>query len=310
MTCGYAVRSSSSLLALRMPLPPPPSDALSMTGVELVLRQRAVGLQVGGKAISIPWHRGDARLLGEEDGADLVTEHAHDRRGRADKGDLAAQLLRLLLEHLPQLGVLRGVAPADKDGIHILRDAKVDNELHVGVVVRIGAAWHLDKLVGATDEFGVGGEVLRRCHRHELDGVLVAEGLVGPLLDGHDGLGGRHAVVGDEDAADQRITAAILDVFPHALFEVGLVCVRLGRRQLGDRTYARNTWKGGERRDATSSGGLGAGRAPLRELAGIGVRSTAGEAAPGATACFEKGLRSEPHVSALALATHASSRAP
>jgi hypothetical protein len=113
------------------------------------------------------------------------------------------------------------VAPAD----HALRDAEVDDELHVGVAVRVGATRDLDELVGAADELGIGREVLGRCHHDELDRPLVAKGVVGPVADGHDGLGRRHAVVGDQDLA----ATTGLDVLPHVVLELLVRCLHRSR---------------------------------------------------------------------------------
>mmetsp|Transcript_32105 Transcript_32105/g.81797 ORF Transcript_32105/g.81797 Transcript_32105/m.81797 type:complete len:271 (-) Transcript_32105:669-1481(-) len=59
-------------------------------GVELVEGDVAVLVEVGGHAVAVPRHRRDARLLRDEVGADLVAQHAHNRRGRPDEGHLLA----------------------------------------------------------------------------------------------------------------------------------------------------------------------------------------------------------------------------
>ena len=46
-------------------------------GIKLVLRDDSVRGEVGRHPVAVPRHGGDARLLREEDGADLVSEHAH-----------------------------------------------------------------------------------------------------------------------------------------------------------------------------------------------------------------------------------------
>ena len=86
-----------------------------------------------------------------------------------------------------------------RDSVDVLRDAEVDDELDVRVVVDVRAAGHLDELVGAADKLRVRGEVLGRRHDDKLDGALVAKRLVAPVADRHDRLGGGHAVVRDEE---------------------------------------------------------------------------------------------------------------
>ncbi len=58
---------------------------------------------------------------------------------------------------------------------------------------------NLDVLVRHADVVCVGRQVLGRGHDGELDGALVAKGLVGPFPDAADLLDGRDAVVRNED---------------------------------------------------------------------------------------------------------------
>mmetsp|Transcript_32537 Transcript_32537/g.76880 ORF Transcript_32537/g.76880 Transcript_32537/m.76880 type:complete len:1302 (-) Transcript_32537:34-3939(-) len=228
-------------------------------GVELLEGDVAQLVEVRRHAVAVPWHRRDARLLRHEVGSDLVAEHAHHGRGRADEGHLLAHQRRLLLEHVAQLGVLGGVAPADHDSVHILREAKVDDELHVGVVVGVAAARHLDELVGAADELRVRREVLRGGHDHKLHRLLVAEGLVRPLADRHDRLGRGHAVVGDEDPADQAVAAALLHVLPHTLLQRSVALIVLGQIVHHRRLVCGDHRHGG--RQARRAVGAGSGKA-------------------------------------------------
>jgi hypothetical protein len=59
-------------------------------------------------------------------------------------------------------------------------------------------------LVRHADVVGIGVEVLRGGHDGELDGALVAKGLVGPFSDGADLLDGSNAVIGDEHLMSRR----------------------------------------------------------------------------------------------------------
>ncbi len=197
------------------------------------------------------------------------------------------------LEHVAQLGVLRGVAPANHDGIdlqeksrgmeagsragqgstadaalvgehrgercagrhgaHVLREAEVDDQLHVGVVVRVAAARHLHELIRTANELGVRVQVVRRRHDDKLHGTLVTKGVVRPVADRHDSLRSGHAVVRDKNLADQPIAAALLHILPHPVLQRLGGLVVLGqiiqvRRRGGDHVEVRQACRGGRRR--------------------------------------------------------------
>ena len=188
-------------------------------GVELLRGDVAVLVEVCSQAVAVPRHCRHVRRLREEVGTDLVAQHTHHRRGRSDERDLTTGSIHALLEEAAKLRVVGGVAPADHDRIHVLGEAQVDNELQVGIVVGATAARNLDELVSAADELRVGGNVLGRGHDDELDRVLVTKGLVCPAADRHDRLGRSHAVVGDQNASDELVAAALAHVRPHSLLE-------------------------------------------------------------------------------------------
>ena len=170
--------------------------------VELGLEGTVVGSAVG----ATPGDGGNAGGLSEDVGGNLVTKDAHDGSGRADELDAHG------LEGVGELGILGGVSPAGPDGVDALLLGDLGDDVDVGVVVEVLAGGDLDEGVGQPHELGVGLEVLGGGHGDELDGVLVAQLHVGPLPHRQDGLGGGHAVVGDEDLLDGEVAAAGLDV--------------------------------------------------------------------------------------------------
>lgn len=101
--------------------------------------------------------------------------------------------------------------PSSPDSVNSSALSNIDNEIHVGVVVVVGSSWHLNILIGHADVFGVDLEILRCCHDGELDGTLVAKGLVRPLADGADLLDGSNTVVGDQDLCDDTVASMLAD---------------------------------------------------------------------------------------------------
>jgi len=86
----------------------------------------------------------------------LVTKHAHHGASRAN--ELDSQLLK----SVGQTRIFRGMSPARPDGIHSLTLSHLDDEVHVGVVVFVGATGDLRGREGGRE-----GEVVRNEEREE-----------------------------------------------------------------------------------------------------------------------------------------------
>ena len=99
--------------------------------------------------------------------------------------------------------------PSGPDGVNSGALGNVDDEVDVGIVVVVGAAGHLDVLVGHADVVGVDLEVLGRRHDDKLDGALITKRLVRPLADRANLLDGGNAVVADEHLGDDRVAALL-----------------------------------------------------------------------------------------------------
>ena len=210
--------------------------------VELGLEGTVLGSAVG----ATPGDGGNAGGLGEDVGGNLVAEDAHDGSGRADELDAHG------LEGVGELGILRGVAPAGPDGVDAVLLGDLGDDVDVGVVVEVLAGGDLHKRVGQPHELGVGLEVLGGGHGDELDGVLVAQLHVGPLPHRQDGLGGGHAVVGDEDLLDGEVAAAGLDVVLEGGAGAGGLGLDGRHGQLGRRGVMRD----GGAAEQSAAGGL------------------------------------------------------
>jgi hypothetical protein len=81
--------------------------------------------------------------------------------------------------------------------VHALRN--IHNHLHVRIIIIVRAARHLDVVVRHADVVRVGRQVLWRGHDGELDGALIAEGLVGPFPHRADLLDCGNTVIGNQD---------------------------------------------------------------------------------------------------------------
>lgn len=80
--------------------------------------------------------------------------------------------------------------------VHPLSD--INNQLHIGIIMVICAAGNLDVVIRHADVVCIGLQIFRGGHHSELDGPLVAEGLVGPFPDGPDLLDSGDTVVRDK----------------------------------------------------------------------------------------------------------------
>lgn len=65
--------------------------------------------------------------------------------------------------------------------VHAL--GNIHNQLHIGVVVVVGASRDFDVVVCHSDVVCVGLQIFGSGHDGELNGALVAESLVGPFSD-------------------------------------------------------------------------------------------------------------------------------
>ena len=107
----------------------------------------------------------------------------------------------------------------------------VDDELHVGVVIVVGTAWHRHELVGELDVGSVGLDVVGRGHGDELDHVVAPKGLKGPLPDGTDALDTGDAIVSDKHAAQGPLPPVRPDkLLEGHIVEGGLFWERKGGR--------------------------------------------------------------------------------
>lgn len=75
----------------------------------------------------------------------------------------------------------------------------IHNQLHVGVIVIVGAARHLNVVISHSDVVCIGLQVFGGSHHCELDGALVAECLVSPFSNGSNLLDGSNTVVGNQN---------------------------------------------------------------------------------------------------------------
>lgn len=75
----------------------------------------------------------------------------------------------------------------------------IHDQLHICVVVVVGAAGHFNVVVCHSDVVCVGLEIFGGGHDCELDGALVAERLVSPFSNRSDFLDGSNAIVGNQD---------------------------------------------------------------------------------------------------------------
>jgi hypothetical protein len=66
-------------------------------------------------------------------------------------------------------------------------------------------------LISHADVVGVRRQIFWRCHHCELNGTLVAKGLVGPFSDGSDLLDSRDTVVGDKDLKARNSPVSLSD---------------------------------------------------------------------------------------------------
>lgn len=106
-------------------------------------------------------------------------------------------MLSLSLSHIGLDGNSNIPACPNCVDVHPLGD--IHDQLHVGVVVVVGASRHFNVVVCHSDVVCVGLQILGGGHDGELDGALVAECLVRPFSNRSDFLDGSNAVVGNQN---------------------------------------------------------------------------------------------------------------
>lgn len=89
--------------------------------------------------------------------------------------------------------------PACPNGVDVHPLGDIHDQLHVGVVVVVGASRHFNVVVCHSDVVCVGLQILGGGHDGELDGALVAECLVRPFSNRSDFLDGSNTVVGNQN---------------------------------------------------------------------------------------------------------------
>ena len=99
----------------------------------------------------VPVDARHARVLRDDGAADLVPQSMHGRAVRADEADGG----RGGAEGIGQGGLLGGVAPPSPDSVDGVEARKFHDEGNIGIVVVIGATWHVYDDVAHTDVLGV-----------------------------------------------------------------------------------------------------------------------------------------------------------
>ena len=156
----------------------------------------AENLVITPRHFSTPVKDRDADRLRDDHRGDLVSERLHRALRRAHEDDPR------LRQRLREGVILGGVPPPRPDGIDPLLRRDFDDLSDILVVVVIRASGDLDHPVSEADEFGVGVDVFRGRHRHDLNRPFIAKILVGPLADPEGPFDRRHPVVRDQDLVD------------------------------------------------------------------------------------------------------------
>ena len=170
-----------------MPRPPPPADALMITGIA-DLGGDALRLAVVGDGAVGAGHDRNAEPLGGALGLDLVAHDADMLGRRADEGDVVGG------QDVGELGVLRQEAVARMDGVGAGDLAGGDDLVDVEIGVARRRRADADAFVGEPDMHGVG--VGGRMHHHRLDAEL---------LGGAQHAKGDLAAVGDQDFLEHSV---------------------------------------------------------------------------------------------------------
>mmetsp|Transcript_34666 Transcript_34666/g.97377 ORF Transcript_34666/g.97377 Transcript_34666/m.97377 type:complete len:1206 (-) Transcript_34666:28-3645(-) len=181
-------------------------QGLQACPLEGLLWDAAVALDRRGDPLAVPRDAGHPRGLGEDCRRDLVAERVHHGRGGAQERDAC------FCQSPRERWVLARVAPPRPDGVHLLLPGYVDDQLDVRVVERILPSGNLDEGVRQPDVLHVRVKVVLARHSHEVQRAGAAELEERPLPHGHNGFGGGHPVVGDQDPADAPGATMRLDI--------------------------------------------------------------------------------------------------
>mmetsp|Transcript_45621 Transcript_45621/g.89126 ORF Transcript_45621/g.89126 Transcript_45621/m.89126 type:complete len:429 (+) Transcript_45621:4278-5564(+) len=185
---------------------------------------------IGSSPRSGPRNAGHLRGLRKDIRRNLVSEHTHDRPRGPDKFDSQ------LVQSVWQIGIFGSMSPPRPHGVNVILSGDPSDHVNVGVIVRVLPRGHLHEGIREADKLGVRADILGGGHRDELDALLVPQLHVGPLAHGEDGLGGGHAVVGDENLADRATPAARFHVVVEKGVAGRLLCVDR-RRGIGGRHH-------------------------------------------------------------------------
>ena len=193
--------------------------------VENFIRNGTLLGQVGFETVTRPRDGRNLRSLRQNVRRNLITQHTHHRRSRAD------ELHTNRLERGRELRVLGRVTPTRPHSVHTFTLRDFCNERHVRVVVLVGTTRNFNVIVREADEFGIRGDVFRRRHGQELNGVVVAKRVESPSTHREDALRRSHTVVRDENLTDHTLTATLGDVLRE---RIGARRRRRARRSVGD----------------------------------------------------------------------------
>ena len=91
-----------------------------------------------------------------------------------------------------ELRVLGGVTPSGPHRVRLAPARHLDDQVHVGVVIPVGASFDGDELVREPDVLGVGLDVVLGRHAHDVQNIVGSEGLVLPEPERPDGLHRAH----------------------------------------------------------------------------------------------------------------------
>lgn len=100
-------------------------------------------------------------------------------------------------------------APTGPDSVHIGTVCHLDNELDIAIVVVVGTARDLHKLVSHADVLRINAHVLGCGHGDQSNRALIAKGLVGPAANAADELHRGNAVVGNQHTAHAYVASGL-----------------------------------------------------------------------------------------------------
>ena len=121
------------------------------------------------------------------------------KRGFSDAWPLTISQLRLDTSRV----ILRKMRdrdslPSSPYSMHSRPLRNIHNQIHIGVVIIVRSARHLDISVRHPDVLCIYAQVLGSSHDGELNLSVRAEGLVGPFADGTDFFDGSDTIIGNK----------------------------------------------------------------------------------------------------------------